>query len=61
MWWWIAAIVTWLVSAGCILGTIVEIVMGKKRPFCAENLFGYLFHGATALLALWFLVKALGG
>jgi hypothetical protein len=59
MWWWIASIVTWLISAGCIIGTLVEVISGKKRPFCADSIGGYLFHGVTAVLALWFLVKAL--
>jgi hypothetical protein len=60
MGWWIGAFLVWLASAACIIGTIVEIVSGKKRPFEAENLGAYLFHGSTAILALWLLVKALG-
>ena len=60
MGWWIAVILVWLASAGCIIGTIVEIVSGKKRPFEPENLGAYLFHGSTAILALWLLMKALG-
>jgi len=60
MFWWIGAIVVWLASAACIIGTIFEIVTGKKRPFEPENLGAYAFHGATAILALWLLVKAIG-
>jgi len=59
MWWWIGAIVVWLASAVCIIGTIVEIAIGKKRAFEPENLGAYAFHGVTAILALWMLMKAL--
>jgi len=59
MGWWIATIVVWLLSAACIISTIVETVRGKKRTFALENLGAYLFHGATAILALWLLMKAL--
>jgi hypothetical protein len=59
MWWWIGAIVIWLASAGCIIATIVEIAIGKKRAFEGENLGAYAFHGITAILALWMLTKAL--
>jgi len=59
MWWWIATIVVWLLSAVCIIGTIVEVATGKSRPFKPENWGGFAFHGATAILALWLLTKAL--
>ena len=59
MWWWIGAIVVWLASAVCIIGTIVEIAIGKKRAFEPENFGAYAFHGITAVLALWMLMKAL--
>lgn len=58
MGWWIAAIVTWLASAGCIIGTCYEIISGKKRILAGENIGAYAFHGGTAILALWFLAKA---
>jgi hypothetical protein len=58
--WWIGAAVVWLASAVCIIGTIAEVLTGRKRPFQAENLGAYVFHGATAVLALWLLMNALG-
>ncbi|MFH0800944.1 MAG: hypothetical protein V2A78_00960 [bacterium] len=60
MGWWIGAILVWLVSAACIISTIFEVLSGKKRLFEAENFGAYIFHGSTAILALWLLVKALG-
>jgi hypothetical protein len=32
----------------------------RRRLALAKALPGYLFHGVTAVLALWFLMKALG-
>ena len=58
--WFIAAIVVWLLSAACIIGTLVELARGKPKGKKAEFWGGIAFHGATAILALWFLVKALG-
>lgn len=58
MGWWIAAIITWLASAACILVTCYEIISGKKKIFSGENIGAYFFHGGTAILALWFLAKA---
>ncbi len=60
MYWWIGAILVWLLSAACIISTMVEIVQGKKRLFEGESVGAIVFHGATAILALWFLFKALG-
>ena len=60
MGWWIATIVVWLVSAICIIATMVEVGIGKSRPYKPENLGAVAFHGATAILALWLLTKALG-
>ena len=62
--WLIGAIVVWLASAGCIIGTIVELAQGKPKSRAkgkkAEFWGGVAFHGATAILALWLLLKALG-
>lgn len=38
---------------------MAEVVRGKTTNMKAIP--GYLFHGATAVLALWLLIKALGG
>ena len=59
MGWWIAAIVVWLASASCIIGTLYGIATGKKRTLEPKNLGAYLFHGSTAVLALWLFAKAL--
>ena len=59
MWWWIGAILVWLVSAACIIGTCYEIITGKKKLTEGENIGAYFFHGATAILALWLFYKAL--
>ena len=58
--WAILALVVWLASASCIIGTIVEIVLGKTNLREGGFWGGVVFHGATALLALWLLLKALG-
>ena len=60
--WFIAAIVVWLASAGCIIGTIAELARGRPKGKCKKAEFwgGVAFHGGTAILALWFLLKALG-
>jgi hypothetical protein len=59
MYWWIGAILVGLLSAVCIISTMVEIISGKKRLFEAESVGAIVFHGVTAILALWFLFKAL--
>ena len=59
MGWWIGAILVWLVSAACIVGTIVEVAIGKSRPFKPDNWGAFAFHGATAILVLWLLTKAM--
>ena len=59
MGWWVACIVVWLFSAACIIVTLVRIISGKKKPFGAENFGAYIFHGSTAILALWLLLKAI--
>jgi hypothetical protein len=60
--WFVAAIVVWLPSAACIIGTLVEVAMAKtdlkRKP--ANFWGGIAFHGATAVLALWLFLKALG-
>ena len=58
--WLVAAIIVWLLSAVCIIGTIWETAAGKRKGGNAEFWGGVAFHGATAILALWLLLKALG-
>jgi hypothetical protein len=36
------------------------VIRGKDSGVSPAVLGGYLFHGVTAILALWLLVKALG-
>jgi hypothetical protein len=64
MWyWWVLMILVWLTSAACIISTMAELKQGKtgpKGPKAGEFLGAIIFHGATAILALWLLLKALG-
>ena len=63
MWyWWVLAILVWLVSAGCIISTIIEHKQGKTGPAgpkAAEYWGAVAFHGSTAIVALWLLGKAI--
>lgn len=63
MWyWWLSAIIVWLASAACIISTIVELKQGKtgpKGPKQTDFWGAVVFHGVTAILALWLLGKAL--
>ena len=63
MWYWyLGAILVWLASAACIISTIVEMKQGKTGPLGPrpENFWGAaVFHGSTAILVFWMLVKAL--
>ena len=62
MWyWWVGAFVVWLVSASCIIGTMVEMRMGKYGWRAGPFWGAVVFHGATAILALWLFVKAILG
>ena len=36
------------------------VIRGKESGFSGAVLGGYLFHGATAVLALWLFAKAVG-
>jgi hypothetical protein len=64
MWyWWVGAIIVWLASAICIISTMVELKQGKTGPVgpkAGEFWGAVVFHGATAILVLWLLLKALG-
>jgi hypothetical protein len=63
MWyWWVSAILVWLVSASCIISTMVEQKRGKTGPSgskAGEYWGAVVFHGFTAILALWLLGKAI--
>ena len=58
--WFAGAMVAWAASAACIIGTIVELGMGKGDLRKGDFWGGVAFHGATAILALWLFLKALG-
>lgn len=59
-WGWLtAAVIVWLLSAACIIGTIYELFVGKADLKRGDFWGGIAFHGATAVLALWLLLKAL--
>ena len=63
MWyWWLLAGVTWLLSAICIISTMIEVRKGKsgpRGPKVAEYWGGVAFHGVTAVSAILFVGKAL--
>jgi succinate-acetate transporter protein len=59
-WGWLAiAVVVWLLSAACIIGTLWELFAGKGDLRKGDFWGGVAFHGVTALVALWLLLKAL--
>lgn len=58
--WFIPAIIVWLASAGCIIGTMYEMAVGKTSVRKPDLWGGVAFHGVTAILALWLMLKALG-
>ena len=39
---------------------MADVFRGKTAGWSPKSLLGYIFHGATAILALWLLFKALG-
>ena len=39
---------------------MAEVLRGKAAAFGAKTIPGYLFHGLTAIVALWLLLKAMG-
>ena len=58
--WLVATVIVWLASAACIIGTIYEVAAGKANLQKGDFWGGVVFHGATAILALWLFLKALG-
>ena len=58
--WFVGAGITWIASAGCIFGTLYELGKGKAKARKPVEFWGaVVFHGATAILALWLLIKGL--
>ena len=39
---------------------MADVFRGKSKPFGGAALFGYAFHGATAILVVWMVLQALG-
>ena len=58
--WLIAAVIVWLLSAACIISTMYEVGVGKSDIRKGGFWGGVIFHGGTAILVLWLLLKALG-
>ena len=58
--WFIAALIVWILSAICIIITIYELGVGKAHFRKGSFWGGVGFHGITAILALWLILKALG-
>lgn len=58
-WWLISAVITLAASLICALSTAYEISGGKQlKP---SDIWGTaFFHGTTAVLGIWLLLKALG-
>ncbi len=40
---------------------MADVIRGRKSAFGWHAIAGYLFHGATAVLTLWLLTRALQG
>ena len=63
MWyWWVGAVAAGVASAGCIISTMFDVKKGKSGPGgpkAGEFWGAVVFHGATAILAFWFLTKAI--
>ena len=58
--WLIAAGIVGLLSVVCAASTAFEIAVGKAA-FRTEDFWGAIvFHGASAVLALWLLSRAIG-
>jgi hypothetical protein len=58
-WWLISAIIVLIASLACALSTAYEISKGKQlKP---ADIWGTaVFHGGTALLGIWLLLKSWG-
>lgn len=56
----IGAIVSFLLSLGCIISTMIEITQGKYGLMTTNFWGAVIFHGLTAILGLWLLLKAFG-
>lgn len=50
---WIGAAVAGAISLWTIAAAIVQVVRGKSRPWSLDVIVAVLFHGGTAVLALW--------
>jgi hypothetical protein len=60
MLWWIGTALVWLISATWITFILADVFRGKSSALASKNFPGYAIHGATAVLALWMVTKALG-
>ena len=58
-WWFTAAMVVWLASAACIIGSLCELATGKAKIAKGDFWGGVGFHAVTAIAALWLLMKAI--
>ncbi len=59
--WFAGAGIVWVLSAACIIGTLYEVAVGKTTTRRGADFWGaVVFHGGTAVLALWLLLKGLG-
>ena len=52
------AIVLLVLSIGCIVGTVVEVIVGKYGMGSLQFWGGVVFHAATAVIAMALLVRA---
>lgn len=50
---WIAAALVGAISLWTIIGAVVQVARGKSRPWSFDVIAAVLFHGGTAVLALW--------
>ena len=54
----IGAIVLFVLSIGCITGTVVEVILGKYGMGALQFWGGVAFHAATAVIAASLLIRA---
>jgi hypothetical protein len=50
---WIAAAVVGAISLWTFFAAVVQVARGKSKPWSLDVVVAVLFHGGTAVLALW--------
>ena len=50
---WIAAAVVGAISLWTFVAAVVQVARGKSKPSSLDVIVAVLFHGGTAVLAIW--------